>query len=76
MSLDVDGRVLRLDSLSKFMAPGMRIGWLSGPEEFVSKYLLLQEISSQFPSGFSQSVFNGLVRHWGRNRLHQHAQKV
>ncbi len=40
-------RVLRLDSLSKFMAPGMRIGWLTAPEEFVSKYQLLQEISSQ-----------------------------
>lgn len=47
LSLDVDGRVLRLDSLSKFMAPGARIGWLSGPEEFVSKYLLMQEISTQ-----------------------------
>ncbi len=49
LSLDEDGRVLRLDSLSKFMAPGMRVGWITAPEDFISKYQLLQEISSQVP---------------------------
>lgn len=29
LSLDVDGRVARLDSTSKFLAPGYRIGWVS-----------------------------------------------
>ncbi|RYH14518.1 hypothetical protein EON65_33455 [archaeon] len=45
MSLDEDGRVIRLDSTSKFLAPGMRIGWVTAPEKFIDKYILLQEIS-------------------------------
>ncbi len=46
-SLDVDGRVLRLDSLSKSVAPGMRLGWVAGPTDFVDKYQLLQEMTCQ-----------------------------
>ena len=45
--MDIDGRVLRLDSLSKFIAPGMRLGWIAGPSDFVAKYLLFQEMTSQ-----------------------------
>lgn len=74
--MDTDGRVLRLDSLSKFIAPGSRIGWVCGPSDFIGKYLLLQEVTAQFPSGISQSVFNGLVKHWGRDGLNNHVKKV
>lgn len=63
--MDTDGRVLRLDSLSKTMAPGLRLGWITAPSDFLDKYQLLQEISSQFPSGFSQSVLYGLVNQYG-----------
>ncbi len=74
--MDSDGRVLRLDSLSKFICPGSRIGWIAGPSDFIAKYLLLQEITGQFPSGISQSAFNGLMKHWGRNGLNDHVKKV
>lgn len=47
LSIDTDGRVLRMDSLSKTMAPGLRLGWLTAPQDFLDKYQLLQEISSQ-----------------------------
>lgn len=47
LSLDTDGRVLRLDSLSKLVAPGMRMGWISGPSAFIEKYMLLQECTAQ-----------------------------
>lgn len=47
LSMDTDGRVLRLDSLSKLVAPGMRMGWISGPSQFIEKYMLLQECTSQ-----------------------------
>lgn len=45
--MDTDGRVIRLDSLSKLVAPGMRMGWISGPNAFIEKYMLLQEATSQ-----------------------------
>jgi aromatic amino acid aminotransferase I len=46
-SMDREGRVLRLDSLSKSIAPGMRLGWVAGPQDFVDKYQLLQEQTAQ-----------------------------
>ena len=50
LSLDEDGRVLRLDSLSKIVAPGMRLGWVSGPPSFIDKFMLLQEATAQVSS--------------------------
>lgn len=48
-SMDVDGRVLRFDSLSKILSAGARIGikdqylflgWVSGPKELVDRIVL------------------------------------
>lgn len=54
--MDTDGRVLRFDSLSKFIAPGMRMGWISGPSAFIEKYMLLQESTSQVCRKNAQEV--------------------
>ena len=35
-AIDVQGRVLHVGSLSKVVAPGMRIGWIAGARELVS----------------------------------------
>jgi DNA-binding transcriptional MocR family regulator len=77
LSMDTDGRVLRLDTLAKTMSPGLRLGWITTTSsDFISKYDLLQEISSHFPSGFSQSIFYGLLNHWSDDQLHAHMQKI
>lgn len=77
LSMDSDGRVLRFDSLSKFICPGLRIGWISnGDPAFIEKYQLLQEISTQFPSGVSQSIFLALTQNWGDEKVHAHLQQV
>eukprot|EP01040_Poterioochromonas_malhamensis_P017526 gene17526-20178_t len=76
LSMDTDGRVLRLDSLSKLVAPGMRMGWISGPSQFIEKYMLLQECTSQFPSGLSQSIFTGLTRHHGQDGFNVYAKSI
>jgi DNA-binding transcriptional MocR family regulator len=74
--------VLRMDSLSKFIAPGMRLGWIAGPEAFIQKYQLLQEMTSQFPGGLSQSVFLRMLQDWeeqeasGGIGLHAHVQSM
>lgn len=76
LSLDQDGRVIRLDSCSKFLAPGMRLGWVTAPEAFIDKYVLLQEISVNIPSSVSQSLFHGLVTHWGEQGFDANIIKI
>ncbi|KAJ5939080.1 hypothetical protein N7466_002214 [Penicillium verhagenii] len=66
LSLDLDGRVLRMDSLSKVLAPGARIGWVTASQQVIEKFVRQNETSSQHPSGFSQAIiFKLLNHHWG-----------
>ena len=37
LSLDVDGRVIRLDSFSKIVAPGFRLGWITAAPHVVGR---------------------------------------
>uniref|UniRef100_A0A7S0XMB2 Aminotransferase class I/classII large domain-containing protein n=1 Tax=Chrysocystis fragilis TaxID=1411660 RepID=A0A7S0XMB2_9STRA len=61
LSLDTDGRVVRLDSAAKIVAPGLRLGWASASPAFVEKYRLFSEGSTQFPSGLSQTALLHLL---------------
>jgi len=76
LSIDTDNRVIRFDSLSKFVSPGVRLGWISGHHDFIAKFLLLQEMTTQFPSSISQSMFMGLLNHWQDTGLDTHLQNI
>ncbi|KAH6051672.1 hypothetical protein HBI54_039590 [Parastagonospora nodorum] len=66
LSMDVDGRVMRLDSFSKVVSPGARIGWVTACTEIVEKYTKHADVSTQNPSGMSQLIlFKLLEDHWG-----------
>lgn len=66
LSMDTDGRVMRLDSFSKVISPGSRIGWVTASQEVVEKYSKHADVSTQNPSGISQLVlFKLLDEHWG-----------
>ncbi|KAH9915169.1 L-tyrosine:2-oxoglutarate aminotransferase [Epithele typhae] len=54
LSLDVDGRVIRLDSFSKVMAPGLRVGWYTTSPFFHAHLVRLIDNSTQHPSGLPQ----------------------
>jgi aromatic amino acid aminotransferase I / 2-aminoadipate transaminase len=66
LSLDITGRVIRLDSVSKILAPGLRTGWLTASSEIVAKFLQHTEFSCVSPSGPSQVMLDKLLdRTWG-----------
>ena len=66
LSMDVDGRVMRMDSFSKVLAPGSRVGWVTASEQIVERYVRHQECSTQSPSGIAQLVlFKLLDEAWG-----------
>jgi DNA-binding transcriptional MocR family regulator len=61
LHIDVDGRVIRLDTFSKTVAPGCRLGWITAQPLFIEKILRITETSTQQPSGFVQSVIAELI---------------
>lgn len=66
LSLSKTGNVLRLDSFSKILAPGMRTGWVTGPADLIERFIRASEVSSQTPSGFSMmALYKLLEEEWG-----------
>lgn len=66
LSLDVDGRVMRMDSFSKVLVPGSRLGWITASAQIVERYIRHAEVASQGPSGFSQVILHKLLDEtWG-----------
>lgn len=66
LSMDVDGRVLRMDSFSKVLVPGSRMGWITASKEVIHKYLCHAEVANQGASGISQLIIWKLVDEtWG-----------
>ncbi|KAK2793196.1 Aromatic/aminoadipate aminotransferase 1 [Onygenales sp. PD_12] len=66
LSIDTDGRVLRLESFSKVISPGSRVGWVVGSEQIVDRYIRHSEFSTQCPSGMAQMILYKLLDEgWG-----------
>jgi len=61
LNVDTDGRVVRLDTFSKTVAPGCRVGWITAQPAIVERLLRITETSTQQPSGFVQSMLAELV---------------
>ncbi|CAG0916910.1 unnamed protein product [Notodromas monacha] len=76
LSLDTDGRVVRLDSFSKILAAGMRLGCLSGPPEIVERIALHQQVSIMHVPTLLQIVFLKLLDGWGWDGFNRHVESV
>ena len=77
LSLDEDKRVIRLDSFAKIISPGMRLGSVTCRRpEFIQKYMLLSEQSTQHPSGLAQATFVGLFEKWGFDGFETHLANI
>lgn len=67
LEIDNEGRVIRLDSFSKVLAPGTRVGWITGSKEILQQYIHLHEMTIQAPAGFTQSLVAGTLNRWGQD---------
>ncbi|KFY93664.1 hypothetical protein V500_03626 [Pseudogymnoascus sp. VKM F-4518 (FW-2643)] len=56
LSIDTDGRVIRLDTFSKSIAPGCRLGWVTAQPKLIERLLRITEGTTQGPSGFVQAM--------------------
>lgn len=72
-AIDKNGLVLYLGSMSKTLSPGLRIGWVVGPEPVIER---LADIKMQTDYG-SSSLSQWAVAEWLSSGLyHQHLEKV
>lgn len=66
LSLDVDGRVMRMDSFSKVLVPGSRLGWITASAQIVERFIRHAEVANQGPNGISQIILWKLLdQTWG-----------
>lgn len=61
-ALDSDGRVLYLSTFSKTLAPGLRIGWMAGPEPLISRCGTVKESMDLCCPALTQAIAAALLR--------------
>lgn len=76
LEMDVQGRVLRFDSVSKILSSGIRLGFVSGPQQLIYRIMLHMQVSLLQTSYLSQVVVSELLEKWGMEGFLQHTKKV
>jgi DNA-binding transcriptional MocR family regulator len=71
-SMDNDSRVIRLDSFSKVFAPGLRIGYASGPAEIIRQFVLFKQSSNLHTSTFIQAILHKYLWSAGHHAFRDH----
>ncbi|GAA5913791.1 hypothetical protein JCM6882_007700 [Rhodosporidiobolus microsporus] len=66
LALDYEGRVVRIDTFSKTICPGSRLGWTTCNPLFAERLERANESSTQSASGFAQALVGKLLaEEWG-----------
>nr|XP_006111734.1 kynurenine/alpha-aminoadipate aminotransferase, mitochondrial-like [Pelodiscus sinensis] len=76
LSMDVDGRVIRCDTFSKIISPGLRLGFLTGPKPFIDRVSLHTQITTMHPNTFAQILVLQLFLKWGQKGFLEHTDRV
>ena len=56
ISLDKEGRVIYLGTLSKILAPGFRIGWVVADKEIINKFIIAKQAADLQPNTLTQYI--------------------
>ncbi len=71
--LDVFGNTLLLRSYSKVSFPGLRVGWIIGPHEAISRLVEIKQTTDLHSDQLSQSV---ILRFAESGELHRHLERA
>ncbi|KAH9055317.1 PLP-dependent transferase [Lactarius vividus] len=64
LKIDTQGRVIRIDTFSKTIAPGVRLGWVTCSPLFAERMERIGETSTQNPCGLGQALVVALLTQW------------
>lgn len=62
LTLDTEGRVLRLETFSKVFSPGLRLGFIVGHQKFIEALKTYALVVTRAPSGPSQLISHNVVQ--------------
>ncbi|MCD4653357.1 PLP-dependent aminotransferase family protein, partial [bacterium] len=69
--LDNEGQVIRLDCFSKIFAPGLRIGYATGPADIINKFQLYKQGTNLHVSSMIQVILAGFLQEHGPDTFRQ-----
>ncbi len=72
-SLDRTGIVIHIDSFSKVAFPGMRVGWVVGPETVIERLRLVKQATDLHTDQLAQATFAEFLR---RGYFEKHLAKM
>ena len=75
-SLDVDGRVVRVDTFSKCLAPGLRLGWITAPAATLAPLKAALIAATVGPSGQSVMAAHAITAAWGLHGFDAHLRAL
>ncbi|KAG5315749.1 AADAT protein, partial [Acromyrmex insinuator] len=75
-SLDTDGRVIRMDSFSKTISAGLRIGAITAHKDIINKLVIHISSSILHASFLSQMFLYKLFENWGQQKFEQHFKEI
>ncbi|XP_046624140.1 kynurenine/alpha-aminoadipate aminotransferase, mitochondrial-like isoform X1 [Neodiprion virginianus] len=75
-SMDTDGRVMRVDSFSKILSAGIRIGILTAHKDVIRQITMHITSGTLHTSSLSQMLVYKLLNTWGPDRFEQHLGEV
>ncbi|CAD1475226.1 unnamed protein product, partial [Heterotrigona itama] len=72
LSLDTEGRVIRLDSFSKVISSGLRLGFITAPAPLIASIELHLQSSHLHAPTLSQVILYRLMKLWGYDGIMNH----
>lgn len=72
LSLDTEGRVIRLDSFSKIISSGLRLGFVTAAAPLIASIELHLQSSHLHAPTLSQAIIYKLLKTWGYDGLMKH----
>ncbi|XP_011311639.1 kynurenine/alpha-aminoadipate aminotransferase, mitochondrial [Fopius arisanus] len=76
LSMDTDGRVIRLDSFSKIVSSGLRLGVITAPQEIINRIIVSLQNTVLHASSLSQILMFKLLEDWSSEEFDSHIKRV
>ncbi|CAK9830895.1 Kynurenine/alpha-aminoadipate aminotransferase, mitochondrial [Anthophora retusa] len=76
LSLDTEGRVIRLDSFSKVISSGLRLGFITAAAPLIASIELHLQSSHLHAPTLSQVIMYKLIKLWGYDGLMKHFTRI